>query len=151
MEKATVSPCEIRWMVTADLERVVEIDRSDGERFWPMAVLKNVLRRDVIGIVALVDGRVVGFAVFGFSAKMLVVKKLVVDPRFRRRGVGSAIVRKLKGKLMASKPTMKVGIVETDLDALNFFKAQGFRAKIWARNAGPSGRDIFQMSFSLDR
>lgn len=69
-------------------------------------------------------GYPVGFAIYAKMVDMLLIIKMGVLPSFRRRGIGSRMLRRLKAK----KRPVRVYVNQYNLPAQLFFKANEFEA-----------------------
>jgi [ribosomal protein S18]-alanine N-acetyltransferase len=123
---------EIRWMVRKDMPAVLQIESECFfEHSWTEAEFIRCLRqRSCIGMVADVGDDVAGFMIYELCASRFHLLNFGVAPRYRRRGVGRAMVQKLIGKMEGGYPRNQIllEVRETNLDAQLFFKAFGFRA-----------------------
>lgn len=142
----------IRWMIRRDMTEVIQIEADSYEFPWSADDFVRCLRqRNVVGMVAEVDERVVGFMVYELHKNRIHLLDLSVSPDYRRRGVGSAMVRKLVSKLSTAKRSMiMLEIRETNLAAQLFFRDQGFKAISVLRNFFPDdcpGEDAYLMQF----
>lgn len=128
--KLTPAQIHIRWTIRRDIPKVLTIESASFEFPWDEDTWIRVLRqRNNTGMVAEVNDRVVGSMVYELHRNQLHLLNFAVHPDFRRRGVGLAMVRKLVNKLSPERRNrIMLEIRETNLQALAFFKAQGFRA-----------------------
>ena len=120
----------IRWMIRRDMPEVLAIENRSFEFPWSDEDFIRCLRqRNCIGMVAEYDERVVGFMIYELHKNRLHVLNFAVRPEFRRRGVGTAMMRKLIGKLSEQRRNrILLEIRETNLDAQIFFRECNFRA-----------------------
>lgn len=121
----------IRWMITRDMPEVLRIERDAFEFPWSEDDFQQEQRRkNVIGMVAEDrEGRVVGYMLYELHKFRIHISDFAVSGNFRRRGIGSAMVAKLVGKLSVERRTrIMLEVRETNLDAQLFFRAMGFRA-----------------------
>lgn len=135
----------IRWMIRADMREVLEIERASFEFCWSEDDFIRCLRqRNCIGMVAectvgpgqaigsklgLTVDRIAGFMIYELHRSRLHVLNFAVHPDFRRRGVGAAMIDKLKGKLSPQRRSrIMLEVRETNLDAQLFFRNLRFRA-----------------------
>ena len=120
----------IRWMIRRDMPEVLAIENRSFEFPWSDEDFIRCLRqRNCIGMVAEYDERVVGFMIYELHKNRLHVLNFAVRPEFRRRGVGTAMMRKLIGKLSEQRRNrILLEIRETNLDAQLFFRDCDFRA-----------------------
>jgi len=129
---AKLSPYQIhiRWMIRRDMAEVQAIENRCFEFPWREDDFIRCLRnRNVIGMVADVGEQVAGFNIYELHRNRLHILNFAVDPAFRRRGVGAAMVSKLVNKLSPQRRNrIMLEIRETNLDAQLFFRGLGFRA-----------------------
>jgi predicted N-acetyltransferase YhbS len=130
----------VRDLRGSDLAAIVKIDRASTGR--PRAEYYESKVRAAVGeprlrtsLVAEIDGCVVGFLLarvwygeFGHAEPAAVIDSVGVDPRFRGKHVGAALLRQLEMNLRG----LRVERVETQvdwdqLDLLGFLAKSGFR------------------------
>jgi hypothetical protein len=104
-------------------------DRSDtAPHNDPATVIRNKLsvERDLF-LVAVVDGAVVGTVMGGYDGHRGWVYAVVVEPSFRRRGLGSALIRRLEA-LLADRGCMKVNLQvrATNAAVVAFYEQLGY-------------------------
>lgn len=120
----------VRWMVRRDFPEVMAIENSCFEFPWREEDFQVCLKqRNCIGMVAEVDGRVVGFMIYETPKNRIHLLNIATLPEFQRRGVATQMVQKLIGKLANHGRTrISMEIRESNLPALIFFRSRGFRA-----------------------
>lgn len=138
MSKTTFKPQQqyhIRWMIRRDMTDILRIELAAFSEFpWDEeSFVRRLRQRNCIGMTAEANFagnlKIVGYMVYELHRERIVVLNFAVDPRFHRNGVGTAMVEKLKSKLsMNRRRCLALEARESNLDALNFFKSQGFRA-----------------------
>ncbi len=128
-KQASVS-VHIRWMIRRDMASVLDIEANCFEFAWTEDDFIRCLRqRNCIGMVAEVEGDVVGFMIYELHKTRLHILNFAVDPDYRRRHVGRAMLDKLLGKLSHERRNrIMLEVRETNLEAQLFFKSLGFRA-----------------------
>jgi ribosomal-protein-alanine N-acetyltransferase len=126
MQQAT----HIHWMILANIPMVLAIESESFEYAWTEDDFIRCLRqRNYIGMVAEQDELVVGFMIYELHKNRLHVLNFAVNKRFRRQGIGRAMIDKLVSKLSWERRSrIMLEVRETNLDAQRFFKAMGFRA-----------------------
>ncbi len=134
------SQIQNRWMIRHDLDEVLSIEEKSFLDAWDENAFANILReRNAIGMTAEIDtceeGIVGGYVIYQLAKSSLVIKKLAVHSGYRHQGIGRAMILKLQSKLSHQR-RCKIDIVvrESNLDALNFFKRFGFKARCLLRN-----------------
>lgn len=130
----------VRGLSAGDLAAIVRIDRAStgrSRREYYDAKLRAALTeaRLQTSLVAVLDDHVVGFVLarlhygeFGRAEPVAVIDSLGVDPGYRKRHVGQALMRQLLMNLGA----LQVERVETQVDGtqsglLAFLASSGFR------------------------
>lgn len=130
IRKEVICP-HIRWMVRRDMKEILDIENACHQYPWQEEEFVRVLRqRNCIGMAAEHNGLVVGFMVYALHLRHLHILNLAVAP-IQRRGIGTAMIGKLKDKLDPDghrRTRLVAEVRETNLDALHFLKANGFIA-----------------------
>ncbi len=129
----------VRTMSEADLEAVVAIDaRATGRRrprYFELMLQRAVRQAGLqVSLVAELEGRTVGFLIaslyygeYGVMEPSASIDAVSVDPAFRGRHVGRALMRQLRLNLGALHiSTLRTEVSWDDADLLAFFKRQGF-------------------------
>src|SRR5436305_3532888 len=106
-------------MIRRDMVEALGIEKESFEFPWSEDDFIRCLRqRNCIGMVAEMDDRVVGFMIYELHKNRLHVLNFAVAARFRRRGIGSQMLRKLIGKLSQQRRSRIVlEVRETNLAA----------------------------------
>lgn len=123
----------VRWMIRRDLPEVLAIEAASFEFAWSEEDFLRALRqRNCIGMVAEINGdAVIGYMVYELHKYAIAITNMAVEPHFRRRGVGRAMVTKLKSKLSSHRRTsIDVLVRETNLAGQLFLRDCGFRAEL---------------------
>jgi ribosomal-protein-alanine N-acetyltransferase len=120
----------IRWMIRRDMAEVMAIEKQSFEFPWTEDdFVRSLRQRNCIGMVAECDERIVGFMIYELHRNRLHLLNFSVRSEFRRRGVGSQMLRKLIAKLTQQRRNrILLEVRETNLTAQLFFRANGFRA-----------------------
>lgn len=121
---------QIRWMIRRDMPQILEIEARSFQHPWREGDFIHYLRqRNCIGMIAEHNTGVVGYMLYELHRSRLHLLNFAVHPDFRRREIGTAMVRKLAGKLTTERrDRVMLEVRETNLAAQLFFKACGFRA-----------------------
>ena len=122
--------CHIRWVISRDMPEVMAIESSAFEFPWTEdEFVRLLLQRNFIGLACEYDSQVVGYVFYGLHKTRLRVLNLAVHSDFRGQSVGRTLIYKLIGKLSHQRRNrLLLEVRESNLSALNFFKAMGFRA-----------------------
>jgi ribosomal-protein-alanine N-acetyltransferase len=142
----------IRWMIRRDMPEVLSIEANSFEYPWSEEDFLRCLRqRNCIGMVAEHGENVVGFMIYELHKNKLHILNFAVDPKQRLRKVGTGMTDKLASKLSSHRRTsIDTYIRESNLDALLFFKQEGYRAQSpMLRNYyEDSGEDAIRMKYT---
>ena len=142
----------VRWLIRSDLPVVLGIESKSFEFPWSEEEFIQCLRaRDCIGLVAELENKVVGFVFYEIHTTTFHVLSIAVDPEFRRKGVGAAMLDKLVAKLQPQRRNeLVLEVRESNLDAQLFLKNRGFRATTVLNNCYvDSDEAAFSMVYRL--
>jgi ribosomal-protein-alanine N-acetyltransferase len=128
MEGDSMQP-HIRWMIRKDMPQVLGIENEGFEYPWREIDFIRVLRKKTcIGLTAEVGGSVGGFVFYELHKNRLAIHNLAVAPDLWRRGIGTALVKKLLVKLSANRrDRITMGVGERNLRGHLFLRSLGFR------------------------
>lgn len=133
--KLSPAEIEIPWMIRRHFDDVLRIEGECFPMPWSEEDFIRCLRqRNAIGMVAKVRDDVAGYMIYELHRNRLHILNFAVAPAYMRRGVGSAMVGKLKSKLShrlrngTARNRIMLEVSEKNLDAQLFFRSQGFRA-----------------------
>ncbi len=139
-----------RWLIRRDMPELNAIEATLPEPLLEADLLDALRNRNVIGMVAEIGDRVLGYMVYEMHKAKLEIFRLAVHPDYRRRGVGSQMVAKMVSKL-SSHRRQRLGamVPETSLDMLLLLKANGMLATRVHRNYFGGGVDAIRMVIRL--
>ena len=143
---------QIRWLIRRDMPAVLAIEEGSFEFAWSEEDFICCLRqRNCIGMVAEVDGEVVGYMIYELQKARLRILNFAVDPAHRRCGVGTQMVRRLVDKLSQQRRSeITLEVRETNLPAQVFFRRQEFRAfRVMKNRYDDTTEDAYAMHFVL--
>ena len=120
----------IRWLVSRDMEEVLNIEQESFEFPWSEDDYLRCLRsRNCIGMVADYRGQVVGYMIYELGKNKIQLLNMATATEYRRCAVATQMVAKLIGKLsLQRRNRITLEIRETNLPAQLFFRSAGFRA-----------------------
>lgn len=119
----------IRWMCRRDLEDVLGWESCLPDGWGEADYVARLRERNVIGMVyESGEGRVLGGMIYALHTNHLELLRVVVDPRWRREGIGRELLTKLHGKLSTHRRN-RVGAVvgERGVATQLFLAACGYR------------------------
>jgi ribosomal-protein-alanine N-acetyltransferase len=126
----------IRWLVSRDMEEVLDIEQESFEFPWTEEDYLRCLRsRNCIGMVAEYHDQVAGYMIYELGKNKIQLLNMATAIQFRRCGVATQMIAKLTGKLSQQRRNrITFEIRETNLPAQLFFRSAGFRAIQVLRN-----------------
>lgn len=120
----------IQWLCTVDRPAVLAIEAATDDP-WDATRLERAVRaRNQAGMVATIDGLVVGHMVYRSYWDGFELLRLAVCPMARRRGVGTALVRKMAAKLGSDKPLLTCAIRESRIDVARLLASLGMSSRL---------------------
>tara|TARA_B100000315_G_scaffold260416_1_gene321577 strand:+ start:6732 stop:7244 length:513 start_codon:yes stop_codon:yes gene_type:complete len=130
----------VRSLVADDLDAIVKIDRlstgEDRKEYYERRLHEALEQSGVrVSLVAEVDDFVAGFIMarvdfgeFGRAEPVAVIDTLGVDPRYRGKGVGAALMSQLLTNLDGLQVEATRTVVEwDDIDVLAYMQSCGFK------------------------
>ncbi len=127
----------IRWCIRRDLPEVIDIEFSSYEEAWSEEdFLKHLRERNCIAMVAETEfhgdeGKIVGFMLYLLEKDKLPILRFAVLPRYRRKGIGTQMLDKLKNKLSSHRRTrITIDVPDNELRAHLFLKNNEFQGSI---------------------
>lgn len=145
----------LRWMITKDLDSVVEIDSHQDLAWCRQDFIELLRKKSIIAMVAELPGeKVVGFMVYELLNTRINLLRVGVTPEHRRKGIGTELIAKLTGKLSHNKRRkIAVEVRETNLPFQLFLRSLGFLAvEVLRSYYDDTGEDayVFHYSIALD-
>lgn len=133
------TPVHPRWMITRDMDEVMDIEDESFEYPWDVDdFIESLRHKNCIGMVATDnnnDNKVLGFMVYELHKHRIDLLDLAVSPEYWRRGIGTQMINKLKSKLSGEgMKRLSLVVSERNLRAHLFFRENGFRAVCPIRN-----------------
>ncbi|MFA7254092.1 MAG: GNAT family N-acetyltransferase [Patescibacteria group bacterium] len=143
----------IRWMLRRDMPEVLAIERTEFEFPWSEDDFVRSLRQTCcIGMVAEWDNHAVAYMVYELYRTRICLLNLCVMRPMQRRGIGRAMMDKLKAKLsLQRRRRIAVDVREKNLDAHLFFRQMGFRAEEILRGRFDNGEDAYRFEYQYGK
>lgn len=128
----TATKVTLRWMIRRDVPDVVRFE-ADSPGGWDEAKILAFLKPSSnISFVAEAGGRVVAVCFYQLRADGIRLHRVAVDPGFRLRGVGRALVARLQRTLQPGhrRRTIRAAVGEYALGSQLFLKKCGFTGSL---------------------
>lgn len=139
----------LRWMIRRDLQSVLRIESMYNPEPWVESdVIYFLSQQNAIALVFEDDFEVLGFMFYWVNNRSFLIEKLVVQGEYRRRGIGTEFLNRLKKK---TSPHVRRKVVhacdEANLPGQLFLKANGFEATTVIRDYHETGRDAYRFEY----
>lgn len=148
-----MTPIDVRitWMMKDDMRDVLAIERDCFPFPWTEDdFIKSLRCRHVVGITAKNEfGRNIGYAVYELRTSKIELMNLAVDRICQRRRIGTQLINYLKRKLIDRRPRITAEVIDTNLPAHLFFRANSFKAVRVNRDAFTDENDDKRDSYSM--
>ena len=121
-------PLEIRRLTYSDLPQVIAIERRAFPTPWSLSMFVLELSKPSgICLVAVSDGRVVGYLICSRYDTVWHLMNVAVDPDLRRRGIASALMEHLFDAADRPHEQYTLEVRESNAAAIAMYEAFGFR------------------------
>jgi [ribosomal protein S18]-alanine N-acetyltransferase len=130
VEKALKECVHIRWMIRRDMPAILAIEQESFPHPWREVEFIHCLRhRNCIGMCAEINDAIVGYMIYELHKNRLHVLNFAVAKEHQRKGVGTAMIQRLQGKLSHERRNrIMLEVREGNLPAQLFFRSLKFRA-----------------------
>ena len=128
----TLDKTRVRWMTRADMAQVEAIEEEcfQWDAWTPQDFTEQLRIRNVIGMVCERDECVAGYVIYALFKDRIEVWNFAVHPDFQRRGVGTALLNKLKGKTRPDRRSRLIfDVREENVGGHLFLRAGGFKCE----------------------
>lgn len=144
----------VRPLSSDDLMSLVALEAKIQKAPWTKEHFERELVKDYSRVLLMTDDEtdsiIIGYIVYWVLADDAQVLNLGVDPLFRRRGIGSTLLRKAVGEAMrggAKKITLDVRVSNTP--AIQLYQETGFSITHRRKNFYSDGEDAYFMEAEL--
>ena len=143
-----------RPMTTADLERVMAIEKSSFAYPWsPRFFLQELKVQCARSFLAEIDGRIVGYVLFWLLPGEADVHNLAVHREFRRQGIGRLLLQQVVSearRCSSSRVTLEVR--HSNVAAQKLYESMGFVTTSIRKNYySDDNEDALAMALELNR
>lgn len=127
------SLCEVRWMITLDVTKAMEIDRLSfpAEKQWTEKQFLTMVdsKTKINGMVAALGQQVIGFIAYKMNKTSFHILRLAVEPSNRSCGIGVKLLDTMYSKLREDgRNRITVNVSEENLALQLWLKENKYRA-----------------------
>lgn len=133
-----------------DLDRILQIEQQSYDDPWDLKTIEYFLKLPGSGsFVAEYDGEVVGFLLFEMQDTYLNLVSVAIDPKVRRRGFGTLLIKELKNSDLAGCNRVYCTVSDKNLSAHLFLSKFGFKAINTKKNFYSEGHDAYEFMYVI--
>jgi len=142
----------IRLVEASDACAIYETERTCFHDPYPREAFADLIKaHQGHFFVALDHGDIVGYAVASANATQGHVVSIAVDPRYRRRRIGTALLSALTAKLTEEGiRQMRLEVRKGNAGAIAFYERMGYRAFFEIRQYYADGEDALVLARSAE-
>ncbi|MDI9619748.1 MAG: ribosomal protein S18-alanine N-acetyltransferase [Candidatus Nezhaarchaeota archaeon] len=147
MVNADAATISIRIARLSDLEQIVEVESSSFERPYPPALILSMLylHGDMF-YVATGDHEVLGYVVGAREGRYGHVLSIAVKPKWRRKGIGVALMKRLLEEFKSSLlEGARLEVAVSNYAAIALYESLGFKKLGVKKRYYPWGEDAYVM------
>ena len=115
-------------MTTADIEKVIAIERASFQFPWSTRFFLDELQVDCArSILAEVEERIVGYVLFWFLPEEVDIHNIAVHPDFRRHGIGRLLLEQVVATARRQdRVRVTLDVRFSNVPAQNLYRSFGF-------------------------
>lgn len=138
----------IRTLQRRDLAEVVKIERQSFSDPWPRKEFMRLMKERATGLQVIQMGDVIGgYVVYDVHRRQFAILSIAVNPAFRREGLATALVAKIKSKLSQRRRCIWTNVSENNVPAQKFFRAVDFQASGIIKNPWGCGTSAIRFCY----
>ena len=126
---------EIRPFIESDEEQVASLWRESFPNSPPwndphLDIQRKLAIQRELFLVAVIDGRIVGTAMTGYDGHRAWVYYVAVHPEQRRRGIGTALMRRVEAELeKRGCPKLNLQVRSSNSSIVRFYEHLGYKVE----------------------
>jgi ribosomal protein S18 acetylase RimI-like enzyme len=142
---------EIRALNESDLPNLFKLEAKSPEKGWTRKEFyKFMTKRTAAAFVATDNSNIIGYVLLEVAKPDILVRRLTIQPPYRRRKVGRSLLEYLAEQLAKIKwKRIQADIPDTNLIAHLFLRACKYRATHVIRATAGWDRDLYHFEFRL--
>lgn len=120
-----------RFLIRSDIKHVQLFEREFNDAWDEADFLSHIQDHKVIGLVALIKERPIGYVLYKLNSNRITVIRIAVDDLYHRQGIGTLLIKTLIEKLDPSRRQwLRIDAPEDNLGLHLFLKSLGCRATV---------------------
>jgi ribosomal-protein-alanine N-acetyltransferase len=139
-------------MTTADIEKVIAIERASFQFPWSTRFFLDELQVDCArSILAEMEGRIVGYVLFWFLPEEVDIHNIAVHPDFRRQGIGRLLLEQVVAAARRQdRVRVTLDVRFSNAPAQNLYRGFGFVTRgVRKGYYSDNGEDALVMALEL--
>ena len=147
-----LNPIKIRLAREADLKSISLVEDGSFSEPYPRGLIASLLREcpDSFLVAECPPGTVVGYCVAAEKEKSAHLISIGVLQEYRRRGVGTALIRTLLANLSSRVKEVRLEVKEGNTEAIVLYEKMGFKQVDSVQNYYEDGSTAAQMLLTMD-
>ena len=147
-----LNPIQIRLAREADLKSISLVEDGSFSEPYPRGLIASLLREcpDSFLVAEWPPGTVVGYCVAAENGKSAHLISIGVLQEYRRRGVGTALVRRLLASLSSKVKEVRLEVKEGNTEAIMLYEKMGFKQVDSIQNYYEDGSTAARMLLTMD-
>ena len=146
-----MNPFQIRLARQTDLTGIFLVEDDSFSKPYPHDLIAKLLRDwpNSFLVAEHQPGKIIGYCVAAEEGKSAHLISIGVIQEYRRRGIGTALIRRLLANLSSGVKELRLEVKENNREAITFYEAIGFKQVDYAQNYYEDGSAAIQMHLTM--
>ena len=120
---------EFRVATCSDIDDIYRIEKDSFSALWSKELFASEIENDnSVVICAFINSEVIGFVCFMFVYDEIHLSNIAVDEKYRKKGIGSALLNIVKEKMLKEKyDTIFLEVRVSNTSAISLYEKFGFK------------------------
>ena len=142
---------QIRLARHTDLKGIFLVEDHSFSKPYPHDLIAKLLRDwpDSFFVAEHQPGKIIGYCVAAEEGKSAHLISIGVIQEYRRRGIGTRLIRRLLANLSSGVKELRLEVKENNREAITFYETMGFKQVDYAQNYYEDGSAAIQMLLTM--
>lgn len=154
-QKFLIRPCDLNknlFHPRGDLDSMLEIEKQSYDDPWDENTITYFLKLSGAGCFVIeVGSEIAGFLLFEIQKSYLNLVSVAIDPKFRRQGFASLLVKELIQEDLPECKRVFCTVSDRNLQAHLFLNKFGFKAIKMVKDFFSEGHDAYEFMYLLKK